>query len=943
MRAAYILILLLSLIPLNGQSVNSLTGRITDPSGASVPAATITLTSPDNAVKATESDASGRYSIAGLPAGTYVVRASATGFGLEETAVEIGAGRPATLDLRLSVAVEKQEVTVSEQTQVALDPASNASAVVLKAEDLSILGDDPDDLQSDLLALAGPVAGPNGGQIFVDGFSNGQLPPKDSIREVRINNNPFSAEFDRSGMGRIEILTRPGTDRLHGNAAFNVSDSALDTRNPFALTKPETQFRYFQGNASGPAGKKASFTFDAGHIIQDASALITAQTVDSSFLPVNTTQNVVTPTDITYVTPRFDYAVNPNLTLTGRYNFYHYSSDNNGIGQFTLLSRGSNFDNQNHNANFVENKVIGARLIQELRFSYNHNYNSSTGDGSSPAINVLSSFNGGGSNVFHNYTATQSYELQNYFSYTRGAHLVRFGVRIRGSRQDSFSMTNFNGSYTFTSLASYIATLQGIAQHLPFDQIRAQGGGAFQYSVTGGVPLTSVNLVDASPFLQEDWRVKPNITLSAGLRYEVQTNIQNRNAFAPRVGLAWGLGKGQGTGRAPKTIVRLGWGIFYDRIGSNLTLQTLRQNGITQQNFVITDPDFFPVAPPVNQLVNNLLPQSIYKIYSGIQAPQMLQSAVTLERQLPKNISLSLNYTNSRGIHQLRSRDINAPLPGTYLGPGTGIYPYGTSGPLYLYESSATFEQHQVTLNVNARVNKKVSLFGYYSYSHYFSDSDGAGNLPANSYDAAAEWGRASNDIRHRSTVGGNIVLPLKFQLSPNLNLSSAPPVNITTGTDLNGDTNFNDRPAFATVPANPALGVIASRFGMFNLDPVNHPQYGSVILPRNYGAAYGFIGIALRLTRTWTFGESRVDGQAAAVSAAAQSAGLSNGNNSGSNLKPGRYSVQLGMQVRNALNHVNPGAPIGIASSPFFGQALQSSYGANANRRVELNVRFGF
>jgi Carboxypeptidase regulatory-like domain len=926
------------------QSTGILRGQVIDPSGASIPGATITATGPDGTVKAAESDKSGLYSISGLPVGDYAIRGTATGFGLAEAKVNVAGGRPATLDLHLAVALDRQEVTVTEQSQVALDPSANASAVVLKADDLSMLADNPDDLQADLLALAGPSAGPSGGQIFIDGFSNGQLPPKESIREVRINNNPFSAEFDRSGMGRIEILTRPGTDKFHGSAVFNFADSVLNARNPFALTKPPTQMRYFQGNVSGPVTKKSSFTAEAGHIIQDQSALITAQVLDSSFNPINTTQNVVTPTTITYINPRFDYAVTPNLTLQVRYNRYQYSTENQGIGQFTLLSRGSNYDLKNNTFSFVETQVIGTRVVNESRFQYNWNRNETNGDGTQPAINVLSSFNGGGATVFHNYASNRNYEFQNYTSYTRGTHLVRFGVRIRGTQQENFSMSNFNGSFTFTSLDAYAATVKGIAQGLPFDQIRAQGGGALQYSVTGGTPLTEVTYVDAGPFVQEDWRAKPNLTVSLGLRYEIQKNIENKNAFAPRVGVAWGLGKGQGNGRPPKTVLRLGWGIFYDRIGTNLTLQALRQDGITQQNFVITAPSFYPVAPPVSQLVSNLQPQAIYKIDSGLQAPQMLQSSATVERQLPKNITLSLSYTNLRGIHQLRSRNINAPLPGTFSVPGTGLYPFGNSGQLFLYESSALFEQNQVTFNVNARVNKKISLFGYYNYNRFFSNSDGQGSFPVNNYDLSGEWGRARDDIRHRGTIGGNLVLPYQLQLSPNISLYSAPPLNITTGTDLNGDTNFNDRPGFATVAPSSSNGVVATRWGVFNSDPLNHPEYGSRIIPRNYGTGFGYIGINLRLSRTWTFGEGGgTDRQAAAVAAAAQAAGLTTNNPSSGSKAPGRYTVQLGIQARNALNHTNPASPIAILTSPFLGEALQSNYGANANRRLELNVRFGF
>jgi hypothetical protein len=317
----------------------------------------------------------------------------------------------------------------------------------------------------------------------------------------------------------------------------------------------------------------------------------------------------------------------------------------------------------------------------------------------------------------------------------------------------------------------------------------------------------------------------------------------------------------------------------------------------------------------VSQLTAALLPQAIYKMDAGLQAPQILQSAVTLERQLPKNITVSLNYTNSRGVHQLRSRNINAPLP------GSGAFPYGNSGQLFLYESSALFKQSQITLNVNARVNAKFSLFGYYGYSSASSDSDGSGSFPANNYDLRSEWGRAGFDIRQRGQIGGTLVLPLALELAPNILLSSAPPLNITAGADLNGDTIFNDRPAFATVPADPTHGVVATRWGSFNLDPVHNPAAGAVVIPRNYGTAYGRVDVGFRLSRTWKFGEPRGGG------------------------KGGRYSLNSGLQVRNVLNHVNPGTPVGNLSSPFFGQSLTlaGAQSANANRRLELNLRLNF
>ncbi|HEX5430518.1 MAG TPA: hypothetical protein VFW83_01025, partial [Bryobacteraceae bacterium] len=426
--------------------------------------------------------------------------------------------------------------------------------------------------------------------------------------------------------------------------------------------------------------------------------------------------------------------------------------------------------------------------------------------------------------------------------------------------------------------------------------------------------------VDAGPFVQDDWKVKPNLTLSLGLRYEIQTNAGGGTDWAPRIGLAWGIGSGQ---KAPKTVLRLGAGIFYNRIDQSLTLQAERQNGITQQYYVVSNPDFFPDAPPLSQLAADRQPQSIQLLDSALRAPMLAQASATLERQLPKNINVSVTYTHTSGSHQLRSRDINAPLPGTYTGPGTGVFPYGNPNPLLLYESSAVFRQDQLTANVNARVNSKFSLTGYFSSSHANSNSDGSGTFPANSYDLSTEWGRAGFDIHYRAQIGGTMTLPFKIEVAPNISMTTAPALNITTGTDLNGDTILTDRPAFATVPADPAEGVIATPWGIFNRDPVGHPQFGTVIVPRNYAHGFGNININGRIGRTWNFGERA---------------------NAGAGQGSPRFSLNASVQAHNWINHVNPGRPIAILSSPFVGQTLDLQNGqSNANRRVEIDLRFNF
>jgi hypothetical protein len=218
---------------LPAQSTGTACGQVSDPSGAVVPGASLQLTG-NGLSRSAKTDGQGRYTVS-LPAGTYSVQANAAGFvAFNRPDFNVTAGQTSSLDIALQIATETQQVQVSDETagQVSTDPSANAGALVLKNEDLEALPDDPDDLQADLEALAGPAAGPAGAQFFVDGFSGGQLPPKSSIREIRINSNPFAAEFDRPGFGRIEIFTKPGTDKFHGSAFYNMGDRIFDTRNP---------------------------------------------------------------------------------------------------------------------------------------------------------------------------------------------------------------------------------------------------------------------------------------------------------------------------------------------------------------------------------------------------------------------------------------------------------------------------------------------------------------------------------------------------------------------------------------------------------------------------------------------------------------------------------------------------------------------------------------
>src|SRR5579863_398825 len=643
----------------------TLRGQLTDPAGLAVTQGTISVTSASGQAITANPDKGGAYQVKGLAPGLYTVKVTALGFAAyEQPSVQIAAGQTHQLDIALKLEEQVQQVTVTgEAAKVDVAPENNASAVVIKGKDLDALSDDPDELESELQALAGPSTGPNGGQIYIDGFTGGQLPPKADIREIRVNQNPFSAEYDRLGYGRIEILTKPGTDKLHGRVMGDFNDSAFNSRNPFAQQVPSYHSEFFDGNLGGPLSKKASFFLDGQRRdIQDAS-VVSAVVLDSNLNQTPFSQAVLTPQTRTNLSPRVDYQLGANNTLTVRYQYWHNSQNNQGIGQFALPSLAYNALSTEHTLQVSDSQVISIRTVNDTRFQYRHVGNDQTPASTDPTLNVLGAFTSGGSSGGTIGLSEDSYELQNYTSMALGKHFIRFGGRLRDDDQASSATTGFNGTFTFSSLAAYQLTEQGLQQGLTPAQIRAAGGGASQFGIESGNPLVRVRYLDFEPYAEDDVRLRPNLTLSLGLRFETQDHINDHADVAPRLGLAWGVGGGKGS--SPKTVVRAGFGIFYDRFTEDLVLQADRLNGVNQQQFVVTSPDFFPAIPPPITLAAYATLPTAYQIDPNLRAPYTVQTALGVERQLFRNATMSVTYLNAHGVHQLLSRDINAPLPGT--------------------------------------------------------------------------------------------------------------------------------------------------------------------------------------------------------------------------------------------------------------------------------------
>jgi len=964
-----------------------LNGVITDPLGGVIAKAAVRLINAKGASLDTTTNRDGFYEFKGLLPGTYTLKAVSKGFALfTQDNVQILAGQTKELNIGLLIQIEEEKVEVTDSsTKVDVDPSNNAGTVVIKGKDLEALSDDPDELQSELQALAGPSAGPNGGQIYIDGFTAGQLPPKASIREIRINQNPFSSEYDKLGYGRIEILTKPGTDQLHGQLFLMGNTDSFNSRNPFIgmAQQPGYHSTQYSANLGGSLGKKRSFFTNFERRNLNELSIIDTPFVDPTTLQVSQfTGAVPNPRTRSNFSQRFDYQVTPGNTLTARYQYWRNDETGDGIGTFSLPTVGYSSLETEHTLQLSDTQTLSSRTINETRFQFVRENNTQNPLNMAPTIQIQGAFVGGGSSSGLSNNLLDRYELQNITYMTLGKHSIKYGGRARVTKQENDSNARFNGSYSFgprpnpgatnpspcavlnppagsqiTGFQAYQITLNCLAQGVAMSTIIANGGGASFYSLNfnpAGMANASETWADGAIFLQDDWRIKPNITISSGLRYETQNNLGDHADFAPRVGLAWGI-DGNGKNKSPKTILRLGFGVFYDRFNSDLVLQQQLQNGIIQQQYLVSSPAFFnptQTVLPSQFPSTGISPQTAYQVNPNLRTPYTMQTGVTLERQLTKTANLSVTYLNSHGERQFYTKFTD---PGQ-IPPGAIVAP-PPSEIDYQFESGSIFRQNQLIVNSSVRMPGTAkfspSLFGYYTLNYANSDTSGASYLPSNPADITQDYGRASFDVRHRVFFGGSIGLPFAFRISPFMIASSGSPFNITTGQDVYGNAAYNTRATVGSCTPG-ATGVKDTPYGCFNL--VTIP--GQTVIPINEATGPARFTLNLRLSKTFGFGtkkEATATGGGPGVGTFGRGPGPRGGGGGGDhgggmfggNPANNRYNLTFSVNARNVFNKVNVSNPIGNLSSPLFGESNALAGGpfssSTANRRIDLQVSFNF
>ena len=831
MRACVRRLITISVLPglgaVNGVAQTPATGavlRITvlDQTGARLVPAQVTLVDAAGVERSAGVNANGVVVFEGLTPATYQVTAAADGFDTARGSLTVRRGDNQTT-MRLAIAGVKQ--TINVQGESPAQRRDNGFTQTLTADEIDALSDDPDEMADQLAELAGP-----GAQIYVDGFRGGRLPPKAQIQQIRIHSNSYSAEYHDAGMVRVEVITKPGLTGFRSQVNMGFAPGVLDAKNAFSVEKGDERLNRYTLSFQGPLVKgRTSLSLSAdGNDSYSSKTIVAAASAGEIFGQVRQ------PVDRLNTSVRVVHQISENNQLRAEYARQNESRNNLGVGDFDLVSRAYNAESHADTLRVLNARLVG-KIFSEFKVEWSARSTDTTSASQLPTIRVLDAFTSGGSGQSGTRSSKQLHVEQNADFTIGRRHTLRAGVALDNAWVDSTDLSNSNGTYTFSSLADYNA------------------GRPSLYTRRIGDPAVAYSMLQAGWYLQDDIRFSKSFSVGLGVRQEVQAQVNDKWNIAPRGAFTWNVDR--------TTVVRGGYGVFYDWFDATLYEQTLRVDGTHQVDQVITSPAF-----PVVDGSGVSLPPSVIRSASLTQ-PLVQQASLGVERPLTPWMGLHVDYMWTRGLDAFRSINVNAPA-------SNGVRPDALFGNITELQSTGRRASDRLTMGLNVKA-KKTPVSGTVSYQlqsqRNFADTPTS--LPADSNNPDADWGPAAQDVRHRVVMAFNGPVLFGIRAGINLQASSATPYTITTGRDDNGDTVFNDRRA--------GVGRNSER-----------------------GAAH-LTGTA-RFTRSFAMGNSAPSGAPEAGAGA-----------------PHRADVYL--QLSNPFNYVNYNAFVGNQLSPFFGQATSA------------------
>ena len=836
---------------------------VVDPSGAVIVGARVTLRPAQGGAASLDTGARGDATFTALEPGRYTIHVESPGFepsDVRDIRLRAGDNRR---DVKLAMAKLAETVQVGrDPRERASDPRGDAFATVLSQAQIDELPDDPDEMEQALRDMAGP-----GAVLRVNGFRGGRLPPKGQIQQIRFRRNMFAADTHEPGFVSIDITTKPGIDNWRGSTSLGFRDAALSSRNVFAPVKGDEQHQRYGFSLNGPLWKQhTSLALSADGIDAFDTRTIVAALPSGYFA-----DSIRKPNSSLNVTARFEHMLTTSQMLRAEVQRNHTKTDNLGAGDFDLIERGYRQSRTDNVLRASNAGAIGKALYNELRVQWRADEIAFTPVSTAPAVLVLNAFDAGGAQLAGS-RGSNTVSITNDLDIATGRHAIRTGVQLDAGRYRTSELRNTAGTFTFASLDAYAA------------------GRPTTFTRNIGNPDVEISQAQLGLYVQDDIRVRKDLTVSAGLRQEYQSHIGGFN-LAPRGGIAWSPFK------SGKTTIRGGGGVFFDWLDAQAYEQGVQLDGTHQQIDTIVQPGYPDPTLGGRAL---MLPAGRVQFAPNLVQPRLTEAIAAIEQTLPGEVRLNTMYIRRRGSNQLRGVNINAPL-------ASGLRPDPASGTVTEMQSIASTQFDAISVNLNyARPQQHLFLAANYMFGKSIDEADSPFSLPADNYNLAAERGPSLGFSRHRFMSLANLPLRKRFRLGTSLRVQSGTPYNITTGRDDNGDTVSNDRPAGVT---------------------------------RNTGVSRAQVDLGLRLSWGIAFG-------GAAPPPAGPQVRVVRGDNadplSGMGGMDGagkRYALELYAQAYNALNHFNALNFSGVLTSPFFGQPTSAA----APRRVELGARLTF
>jgi hypothetical protein len=891
-------------------------GVITDPTGAVIPGAHVQAGTGAMVV----TDATGHYAFACVPSTSTTITANADGFAQATARAHARAGGAAHVNLQLAVASVETDVQVNANANPADD--RGAGTVVLGTEEVQRLPDDPDDFLRELQALAAGGGGPSGSALVtVDGFQNSSaLPPKSSIASIRVNPDLFSSEYQNPPwLGtRIEIATKPGAGPWHGALFFADSASPFNATDPLSVSATPASRQRYGFELGGPITQKKSDVFFALEKRDiDEFNVVNAVTLNSVDIPAPLQQSVVAPQRLWIGSARADWQITSNDLATVSFSANVNNLGNEGVGGLVLAEAGHNSLISEYDLRLLNTQTFGANLLHETRIGYSWKRTEQTPLSTDPSLQVAGYFVGGGSTSGNLDNRERDLEVDDDVILTRGQHTLKLGLQSLGVFVHDYDPDTFNGAFVFgggsapmldanNNPSGETTTISGMEQYRRA-VLNLPGGTPTTFQINSGTPLVPFTQWRLALYAQDGAKLNNHFTLNSGFRYQFQTAPSSFANFSPRLGMNWSLDK------KSAWVVHLRVGLFSSAVDPGYAMQVDRLNGIRQQEETTYAPSFQnPQAPIAGSITVNRL----YQFPKTFRQIPSFSSQFGVEHDFSHHWHAEGDFNYTANWDQIRVENINAPMVASSIGfppdPIAALLaprPIAPNENVFLYEKLAHMRGRFLVLSLEQNDYKRFGISAFYVHmagvrsdgGFRGEDTSGAAN-PQSSYSQEGESSRVDWQTAGLFGLMGNVKLPLKAELSAELFASSGTPYNITTGTDANGDGDFNDRPSYAS---SPGPGVYSTPFGLLTTNTVN----GNV--PRNIGTMPGTVHLDTNLSRSFTLSVGKEHPRTFTFSA----------------------------RSANLLNHTNVTAVNTILASGAVGQPVA----ADTARRIELGVRFAF